>query len=314
MKRFLIAVLVLVSISACATKWNIRYGVPEEALYKTESIPRLMSATKDEDPRVRVAAIRFLYKFSDPSIMDTLRKISESDSDPKVRNYAQKAIVASMIYAGINRVNPPARLSAGISSVEVTIQPSSVFFTGKRNLSIVQARGILPVKISLKNLSDTPVRIDTSAFNLIMPDGKIARLSSPHEVNLAASPCYDNRGSCTTISNAYSQGVWARITTDQRTNEQIREPRSYPEFAPENGLIEGYVFFTVPQTLTSLENWKFEMGIKKNEEFYIIEDTFFAPLAVKGSANAPGATKPATTGMEKRPVAAPQLEPVEEEN
>jgi hypothetical protein len=314
MKRFLIAIFVLVSISACATKWNVRYGVPEEALYKTESIPRLMSATKDEDPGVRVAAIRFLYKFSDPSIMDALRKISESDSDPRVRQYARQAIVASMEYAGINRVNPPARLSVGTSDVEVAVQPSSVFFTGERNYSVVQGHGILPVRIKLRNLSDMPVKIDTSAFNLIMPDGRIARLSSPDDVNLKTRPCYHDRGSCTTISNAYSQGIWARITMDRATNELVAEPRVYPEFAPKDGLIEGYVFFNVPQKLTSLENWKFEMGIKKNEESYLIEDTFFSPLIVKGSANAPAATKPAATGMEKNPAVAPRLEPIEEED
>ena len=68
MKRFLIAVLALVCLSACSTKWNVRYGVPEEALYRTESIPRLMAATKDEDPRVRVAAIRFLYNSATPRL------------------------------------------------------------------------------------------------------------------------------------------------------------------------------------------------------------------------------------------------------
>ena len=314
MKRFLIAIFVLVSISGCATKWNVSYGVPEEALYKTESIPRLLSAAKDEDPRVRVAAIRFLYKFSDPSVMDTLRKISESDSDPRVRQYARQAIIASMEYAGINRVNPPARLSAGTSDVEVAVQPSSVFYTGKRNLSVIEARGVLPIKIKLRNLSETPLRIDTSAFNLTMPDGKVARLSNPTDVNANIRPCYDDRAACTTISNAYSQGVWARITMDRTTNEQVTGPRVYPEFTPKDGLIEGYVFFNVPQKLTSLENWKFEMGIQKNGESYIIEDTFFAPLTVKGSTNAPAATKPAATGMEKGPTAAPRLEPIEEED
>ena len=248
MKRLLVPILILVSVSACSTKWNIRYGVPEEALYKTESIPRLMSAAKDEDPRVRVAAIRFLYKFGDPSIMDTLKRISQTDSDPRVRQYARQAIAASTEHASINRVNPPARLSSDTSSIEIAVQPSSVFFTGQRNQRVIEARGVLPIKIKLRNLSEAPVRIDMSAFNLTTPDGKVARLSSPADVNANIRPCYDDRASCVTISNAYSQGVWARITTDPTMNEQVKGPRVYSEFVTKDGIIEGYDPSTFPKT------------------------------------------------------------------
>ena len=244
-----------------------------------------------------------------------MRTISETDGDPRVRRYAQKAIVASMKHAGINRVNPPAQLSVGTSKVEILVQTSSVFFNGKRNWSSVKDAGILPIRIKLRNLSETPLKIETSAFNLLMPDGRIARFANPVDVNAYARPCEDDRGSCITVSNTNSQGIWARITIDPVKNEQIDEPRVYPEFTVRDGLIDGYVFFSVPPNLTSLENWKFQMGIRKNGESYIIEDTFFGPLTVRDLASTPAATKPAVTAPNKTPApVTPRLEPIEEEN
>lgn len=201
-----------------------------------------------EDPEVRLQAVLFIQKMQFITegfgeYLEQLESMGKSDPHP---NVAGNAVLVSRSLKSMPVYIAESIHSAdkGTIRLKAKLQPS--YYNGYKYVRIID-KGLLPVKLTIDNQTDTAFRCSATRARLIYPVEQQASLAAFSLVVNASSYLYDKPSSV--------QANMKIIGFHQRNilNDSPVQP---------GGTLNGYLFFTFPPVHRDFLDWRIEIDME----------------------------------------------------
>lgn len=257
---------VAVMLAACAGNWYRKYGIQEKNMLQSpESIPGLIKALDDPEPKIRLTSMRILARFYGRAsdALPKIKQMAQADPDDGVREYAKRVIP---FIARMEHPEPiPQRIEAAAFDspidVNLVIAPKMDLYNGYKQDAIVRRTGILPFDLVIENRSDHPIAPIIVTVEL-MDDQGINYKQLDTE----------------TVVNRSKFSIGATIWKSAVANGKIKN--FYADNTFKSGPIppgttgRGMIYFEVGRRFNTLEGWKMKIPIESQGKPYVIRSDF----------------------------------------
>ena len=238
------------------------YGIGFQS--SPEIVGLVLAALTDENDNIKLRGMHFIKKMSFAQgelkqFQGPLNELSQKSTRESVKN--QALILASDIR--LLQISTPVikKISVGTEqNLILKAEPLFNYYNGYRTVYPTK-KGILPIRIDIKNQLDKPCSIEPSASRLESVDGTKAVQADFQQVVDRLFYTWTTQAGAranTKIIGFHKKNILKRCNVDP------------------NSSITGLLFFIVPSRLRTVKDWRLEVEIRSsdNNETHLLATTF----------------------------------------